>query len=69
MKRYEYVRLHSGKWIGANFEGHREIIDEHAKRGWRYAGYIPVIANDYGKFRDIDLIFEKDTEDVWNQGN
>lgn len=66
MKRYEYVRLHSGKWIGSIFEGHREAIDAHAKQGWRYAGYIPVVMNDYGKFKDIDLIFEKDTEDPWN---
>ena len=66
MKRYEYVRLHSSKWIGANFEGHRGIIDQKAQQGWRYAGFLPVIVNDYGKFKDIDLIFEKDTEDAWN---
>ena len=65
MYRYEYVRLHSGKWIGASFEGHRAVIDEHAKRGWRYVGYIPVILNDYGKMKDIDLIFEKSTDDAW----
>ena len=66
MKQYEYVRIHSKKWMGARFEEHRTVIDEHARMGWSYVGYIPVEINDYGKFKDIDLIFEKDTEDPWN---
>ena len=62
MKRYEYVRMHSNKWIGAKFEESRQVIDEYAAKGFRYVGFLPVIINDYGKFRDIDLIFEKDVE-------
>ena len=58
--KYEYVRIKSEKIIGSKFEQHRKIIDEYAARGWRYVGYIPADINDYGKFRQLDLIFEKD---------
>ena len=60
MKQYEYVRLHISKFIGAESKEHRQIIDEYAKKGYRYAGYIPTNITDYGKIKDIDLIFEKD---------
>ena len=66
MKRYEYVRLHNSKWSGAKFEESRQIIDEYAAKGFRYAGFLPVVMDGYGRYKDIDLIFEKDTEGVWN---
>lgn len=47
------------KFSGANFEGHREIIDKYATQGFTYVGYIPVVIAEYGKFKEIDLIFEK----------
>ena len=55
MKKYVYVNVHIGKFCGAKSEEHRDIIDEYAARGYRYAGYIPTNINDYGKIRDIDL--------------
>ena len=64
MKQYEYVRLQSKKWIGARFEEHRKVIDEYAAKGYRYVGFMPVVINDYGKIKDMDLIFERDTEDA-----
>lgn len=64
MKQYEYVRIQNEKWIGAQSEGHREVIDEYAAKGYRYVGFLPVVINDYGKIRDMDLIFERDTEDT-----
>lgn len=60
MKQYEYVAVHVGKLFGAKSEDHREIIDEYARKGYRYVGFIPTNITDYGKFTDMDLIFEID---------
>lgn len=60
MKKYEYVQVHINKFIGARSEEHRQIIDDYAARGYRYVGYIPTNITDYGKIKDMDLIFEKD---------
>lgn len=59
MKQYEYVSVHIGKLFGAASEEHREIINDYAAKGWRYVGFIPTNMNDYGKLKDIDLIFGK----------
>ena len=59
MKKYEYVNVHIGIFFaGAASEEHRDIIDEYASRGYRYVGFIPTKIDSYGKFKDIDLIFE-----------
>lgn len=58
MKKYEYVSVHIGKFVGAKSEEHRMIIDEYAAKGYRYVGYIPTNINDYGKIKDMDLVFE-----------
>lgn len=60
MKKYEYVRIHVNKFVGAKIEEHRQIIDDYAARGYRYIGYIPTNISDYGKIKDLDLIFELD---------
>lgn len=60
MKKYEYVQVHIGKFVGAKSEEHRRIIDEYAAKGYRYAGFIPTNMSDYGKIKDMDLIFERD---------
>lgn len=60
MKKYEYVQVHINKFVGAKSEEHRQIINDYAARGYRYVGYIPTIISDYGKIKDMDLIFEKD---------
>ena len=60
MKQYEYVHLHIDKFFGAKSEEHRQIINEYAKKGYRYVGYIPTNITDYGKIKNMDLIFEKD---------
>ena len=53
MKRYTYVPLHINKFVGSKSEEHREIID-------RYVGYLPTHIAEYGKIKDLDLIFERD---------
>ena len=60
VKKYEYVSLHIGKLSGAELSEHRQIIDEYASKGYSYIGYIPTNISDYGKLKDIDLIFEID---------
>ena len=52
--------LFRSKFIGAKSEGHRQIIDDYAARGYRYVGYIPTDISDYGKIKAMDLIFERD---------
>lgn len=60
MKHYEYVAVHIRKFVGAGSEEHRKIIDEYADKGYKYVGFIPTNIDGYGKFKDIDLVFEKD---------
>ena len=60
MKKYEYVNVKIGKFIGAKSEEHRQIIDEYASKGYRYVGYIPTDISDYGKIKSMDLICEVD---------
>lgn len=56
--RYEYVEVHINRFLGAGSKEHRRLIDEYASKGYRYVGFIPVNMTDYGKIKDVDLIFE-----------
>lgn len=60
MKKYEYVNVHIGKFVGAKSEEHRSIIDQYAARDYRFVGFIPTKMTDYGKIKDMDLVFEMD---------
>lgn len=60
MVEYKYVSIDSEKLIGSTFTEHRNIIDEYAKQGYRFVGYIPIEMTNYGKYKIIDLIFEKE---------
>ena len=60
MKKYEYVSVHIGIFVGAKSKEHRQIIDDYAKKGYRYVGYISTVISDYGKIKDMDLVFELD---------
>ena len=61
MKNYEYVNLKVGKTFTAGNIEHREIINEYAKKGYKYIGFIPTSIANCGRFEKIDLIFEIDT--------
>ena len=64
MKKYEYVHLDITLFFGGSaVEGHKTIIDEHARKGYRYVGYIPTRIDAYGRIEELDLIFEADAED------
>jgi len=60
MKKYEYVEVKIGRFVGAKSEEHRQIIDEYASKGYRFVGYIPTAIRDYGTITAMDLIFETD---------
>lgn len=60
MKKYEYVSVNIGRFVGAKSKEHRQIIADYAKKGYRYVGYIPTVISNYGKIKDMDLVFELD---------
>lgn len=62
MKKYIYENIKIANFFSAGTLEHREIIDKYAKRGYRYVGYIPTKIEGYGRFKELDLIFEKDDE-------
>ena len=64
MKEYKYISLNIDRFFNSKSEDHRMIIDEQAKQGYRYVGYIPTLITDYGRTKSIDLIFEKDAEET-----
>ncbi len=60
MKKYEYVNVKIGKFVGAKSEEHRAIIDEYAKKGYKFVAYVPTDISDFGKIINMDLVFEID---------
>ncbi|MBR2675282.1 MAG: DUF4177 domain-containing protein [Solobacterium sp.] len=64
MKEYKYISLNIDRFFNSKSEDHRAIIDEEARKGYRYAGYIPTLITDYGRIKTIDLIFESDAEET-----
>ena len=62
LKKYEYVNIKIATFWKAGSDEHRGIIDEYAKRGFRYVGYIPTKIEAYGRVTEIDLIFEIDLD-------
>ena len=59
MYEYKYIPVEREGWIFAEFPNYREIIDQEAARGWRYAGWMPVDVTS-GAMTKIDLIFERE---------
>ena len=60
MKKYQYIEVHIGKFLGAKSEEHRMIIDDCAAKGYRYVGYIPTRQRGTGHVEELELIFEKE---------
>lgn len=58
MKKYEYVSIEAYNPFGSVSEDYRQIIDKYAAKGYRYVGFIPTNFFDFGKFKNIDLVFE-----------
>ena len=62
MKEYSFVSLNIDRFFGSKSQEHREIIEEKAREGYRYTGFVPTDISDYGKIRSMDLIFERDKD-------
>ena len=67
MKKYEYVTVDSDKfqYTGMSVKKkipHRTIIDEYAKKGYSYVGFLPIKTTDT-YMCVFDLIFEKEVRD------
>ena len=68
MYKYEYetVTYDIGGWglVSGNVysidESYRTIIENRAKDGWRYVGFIPTKQCGTGHTEEIDLVFEKE---------
>lgn len=67
MYKYEYetVSCSLGGWgLGSGnvyeIEDYREIINNRAREGWRYVGYIPRRQRGTGHVEELDLIFERE---------
>lgn len=60
MYQYKYVEATLGGFFtDAN---HHEIIEQHAKAGWRLVQVHPVSYNGHGKPTDWEIIFERKIE-------
>ena len=62
MKEYLFVNVNINEFFGSHCTVHRRIIDEKAQLGYRYVGYVPTDISDYGKIREMDLVFERDSD-------
>jgi hypothetical protein len=59
MVKYEYVTIENEKKASGKYTKHREVIDEYAKKGFKYVGYVPTKLSAYGLVNELDLIFEE----------
>lgn len=64
MKTYEYESLLYKKeyMLFPTLEDHRQVIDDYARRDYRFVGVIPTEVDLHGCPRKVDLIFEKESE-------
>ena len=58
--KYEYVNVRNAGFFTAESFEHREIIDEYAKKGYRFICFIPTSIEGHGRITSFDLVFEKD---------
>lgn len=60
MFEYKYVKCS----MGGLFTGddHQELIDAHAKQGWRFIQIIPLYYTMEGRAKDFEIIFERELE-------
>lgn len=60
MYEYEYVRVQNHDFVGSSFEDCQEIINEYARKGYRFVGCLPAV---YLRVLErFDLVFEREVE-------
>lgn len=62
MKEYKYVQIEykMKNVLFLSSDEPRDVIDQYAKKGYTYNGFIPVEMDAKGCLRKIDLVFEKE---------
>ena len=64
MYQYEYekISVHAtgGSITEYKTKNYKNKIEQRAKEGWRYVGYIPILQRGNGYIEEIDLVFEKE---------
>lgn len=64
MYQYKYEKISvqvSGLGITEyKTKDYKQKIEQQAKEGWRYVGYIPTLQRGNGHIEEMDLIFEKE---------
>ena len=62
MYEYQYIEIETGGgfWLNNAAGSHREIIDQEARDGWRYVGFVPLTFSSHGGIKSMDLIFERE---------
>lgn len=66
MKRYIFEKINCSTSCGGakiSFNEHRAKINEYARRGFCYIGWIPTFMDGYGHIKEIDLIFATQKEE------
>ncbi len=59
--QYKYVEFKVNQGFLMNESiGHREIIEEMAKDGYKYLSYIPTVFSSHGEILEMDLVFIKE---------
>lgn len=61
MYEYKYVKATLGSFFTE--ANHHEIIDKHAKEGWKLAQVLPMYYNSNGKPTEYEIIFERKIEE------
>ena len=56
---YKFVKLELGFWSGKPKENYREIINEHAREGWRLVQIFAPGTGPFGFASYFEIIFEK----------
>jgi hypothetical protein len=60
MYEYKYVECSMGGiFTGDN---HQELINEHAKQGWRFIQIVPLYYTLEGRAKNFEIIFERRLE-------
>lgn len=60
MYQYKYIKASLGGIFKES--NHHEIIDKHAKEGWRLVQIVPLDYNGHGKPTDFEIVFEKEVD-------
>ena len=62
MYQYKSVKLAIKGFVVSELKNHNEIIDEHAKEGWRLVQILPVKYGSNGVPMEVEIIFEREID-------